>query len=60
MMTHSVKLWDTMTGRQLVVLEGHTAKANGVAFSRDGRKLASASLDQTVPAFGTPRRASRS
>jgi WD40 repeat protein len=42
-------LWDTRTHKQLgKALTGHTSSVYGVAFSPDGRTLASASTDETV------------
>jgi hypothetical protein len=44
-----VEVWDATTGKQLAVLEGHHHYAvGGVAFSRDGGRLASAGGDGTV------------
>jgi WD40 repeat protein len=43
-----ILLWDAETGRQIQRLRGHTGGVNCVAFSRDGRRLASASQDHTV------------
>src|SRR5262245_12102110 len=36
-----VKGWDAVTGEDLLTLKGHTGEVNGVAFSPDGKRLAS-------------------
>jgi hypothetical protein len=43
-----VKLWDIATGRPPRTLEGHEYWITDVAFSPDGTRLASASLDKSV------------
>jgi tetratricopeptide (TPR) repeat protein len=43
-----VRVWDAATGKELLTLQGHTGLVLGVCFSPDGRRLASASRDQTV------------
>jgi len=44
----SVCLWDTASGRPLVVLPGHPESANDVAFSPDGLTLASLGTFQSL------------
>jgi WD40 repeat protein len=36
-----VKVWDVQTGQEVLDLQGHTARVNSVAFSPDGKRLAS-------------------
>lgn len=43
-----VRLWDAKSGREIRSLKGHTNNALGVAFSPDGTRVASASIDGTV------------
>ncbi len=45
---HSILLWDVSTGEQLHRLEGHTKAVMAIAFSPDGSRLVSASVDQTL------------
>jgi WD40 repeat protein/serine/threonine protein kinase len=40
----TVKIWDAETGRELFTFPGHTDKALSVAFSPDGRRLASGEI----------------
>jgi WD40 repeat protein/serine/threonine protein kinase len=43
-----VNIWDAQTGQLVLTLEGHTYPVTSVAFSPDGKRLASASRDETV------------
>src|SRR5262249_27006361 len=49
--------WDATTGREILVLRGHTDRCVCVASSPDGYRLASASSDRTIRIWdGTPLR----
>jgi len=43
-----VKVWDLKTGHQIQTLSGHEAAVCGLAFSPDGRRVATGSLDRTA------------
>jgi WD40 repeat protein len=43
-----VILWDVKAGRRLTTLRGHTNQTLTVAFSPDGKTLASGGVDRTV------------
>jgi WD40 repeat protein len=43
-----VRVWDATSGAQLACLQGHTAWVASVAWSPDGRRLATGAGDQTV------------
>ena len=47
-MRGEVKVWDAQTGQELLTLKGHTGDVASVAFSPDGKRLASAGWDGTV------------
>jgi WD40 repeat protein/tetratricopeptide (TPR) repeat protein len=44
----TAKVWDARTGREVLTLRGHHGPVLGVAFSPDGRRLATASGDKTA------------
>ena len=47
-MDHTAKVWDAKSGRELLTLRGHSEPLDGVAFSPDGKRLATASGDKTA------------
>ena len=46
--TNAIRLWDLESGKELHKLEGHDSSINSLAFSSDGKTLASGSDDETV------------
>ncbi|MEJ2302091.1 MAG: protein kinase [Anaerolineales bacterium] len=42
------KIWDVSTGEMLLSLSGHSEPINKLAFSEDGKRIATASADRTV------------
>jgi WD40 repeat protein len=43
-----IRIWDVVSGRQVMTLSGHSDKVWAVAVSPDGRSLASGSDDRTI------------
>ena len=43
-----IQLWDVTTGDEITVLDGHTQRAQTLAFSPDGATLVSTGMDGTI------------
>jgi hypothetical protein len=50
----TVQLWDTLTGRRLARLQGHTGRVNQAAFAPGGGLLATAGEDTTLLLWQVP------
>ncbi|MEV7190222.1 hypothetical protein AB0N81_00255 [Streptomyces sp. NPDC093510] len=55
----TVRLWNTVTGRQLKVLRGHRGPVSSVAFSPDGHSVVGGGEDGTVRLWNTATGSSR-
>jgi WD40 repeat protein len=49
-----IRLWDVPTGHEVFRLRGHTSTVVGVAFSPNGKQIATASLTEVKIWDGTP------
>jgi WD40 repeat protein len=48
---NTARIWDVATGEELLNFQSHSDRLWGLAFSPDGRRLATASFDGTVRVF---------
>ena len=44
----TAKVWDAVSGKELLTLRGHSLDVEGIAFSPDGTRLATSSYDKTA------------
>jgi WD40 repeat protein len=45
---YTVKIWNAVTGAEVLTIDKHSSLVNDVTFSPDGKRLASASSDRTI------------
>jgi WD40 repeat protein len=48
-----IKVWDALTGQETLTLRGHREKVTSLAWSPDGKRLASASKDLAIEVWDT-------
>ena len=44
----TAKVWDAVTGKELMTLKGHDGWVNSAAYSQDGHGIVTASMDITA------------
>ncbi|ETO29863.1 WD repeat-containing protein [Reticulomyxa filosa] len=49
----TIRIWDTLSGKQLKLFEGHTDDVRGIEFSNDNSKILSCSWDKTIRLWDT-------
>ena len=49
----TAKVWDAVTGKELLTLKGHDSSVNSVAYSPDGKRIATAGGDGIVQVYTT-------
>jgi WD40 repeat protein len=49
----TVRIWNTQTGQEIILLEGHTESTSKISFSHDSRLLASSSTDGEIRLWNT-------
>lgn len=48
-----IKIWDAITGKELLMLSGHEATIWSLSYSPDGTRIASGSVDKTIRIWDT-------
>ena len=47
----TAKVWDAVSGKELLTLRGHTGRVFALAYSPDGKRLGTASEDETAQIY---------